>query len=151
MHLEAPTSRHVQTFARELGPSDDADAMACGYPSARAGYWELVAHSLEAHALCAEERVIAMCGVLNEPRSGGTARLWVHTAPCFKAAGLGALRTVRELVLGLVERHGELTIDIDSQSPALVRMADWLGFKHLGFVTKAGRPWHHAVLRGGRA
>lgn len=151
-HLEAATEEHVQTFARELDELDDLDARSVGFRSAVSGYLELTRTSLEAWALvepfhlmlepgARRTRVHAMCGVL----SGS--RLWVHTAPVLKQGGLGSLKLVRRLVLELLERHGPLTIDVDAANGALVRMADWLGFKHTGFIEKHGRPFHHAVLR----
>lgn len=135
----------VQTFARELGSQDDFDAICSGYASAELGYKSLLANSQQAYAVIALEhrgpRVLGVIGVT------WTGELWLHTAECFKAAGLGALRVARKVFRGLLEHHAQLFIDVDASNGALVRMADWLGFRHVGFVEKAGRPWHHCVVR----
>lgn len=141
--LEKARVLHVQTFACELTPADNEDAHRFGFPNAQEGYRYLVRHSLEAFALVTEAgRVLALCGVLR-----GSSQFWVHTAEVFKRAGLGALRQVRLLVKQLLQRHGVLLIDVDSQNQALVRMADWLGFKTRGVVEKFGRSYHRAYLR----
>lgn len=135
---------HVQTFARELTAADDEDARLHGYATAEHGYGFLVRHSVEAWALCTDAgRVLAMCGVVR-----GSGMFWVHTVEAFKCVGLGALRLVRRLVCQLVERHGQLLLDVDTENQALVRMADWLGFKTRGVIEKHGRRYHSSYLKG---
>lgn len=138
------TPELVQAFARELGPSDDRDAMSVGYPSARQGYASLLENSCKAFAVIALDAQPRVLGVIGVTWSGD---LWLHTAECFKHAGLGALRVARKVFNGLLEQFHQLFIDVDASNADLVRMADWLGFKHVGFVEKAGRPWHHCVVR----
>lgn len=143
VHLERATPGHVQTFALELGESDAAAAVEAGFQSPRVALLSMLNGSVEAFALVGELRVIAMAGVF-KLRPG---QLWLHTAPAFKTAGFGALRVSRLLIDRLVMDHGELTIDVDAGNPDLVRMADWLGFKARGSVTRFGRPHHCCVLR----
>lgn len=135
----------VQTFARELGPDDELEARTAGYPSAVAPYVALAASSRDKWALVQlgdVEHVVALAGVT---QSGS---FWVHTAAAFKGAGLSAMRKVRIVVGWLLEKYGELRIDVDVEKPELVRMADWLGFRLCGpDVEKFGRTYHQCRLR----
>lgn len=142
VHLERASFEHVQTFARELGAEDECEAQAAGYLSASLGCFAMLERAVEAWALLeASGRVLGMLAV----QPGG--RVWVHTAPAFKQAGLGALRLVRQLFAELLERHPRLEVEVDPRNDALVRLADWVGFRHAEFTSIDGRPFHHAVLR----
>lgn len=143
VHLERANARHVQTFALDLGPEDQAAAVEAGFASPRVALLSMLVGSREAFAMVRDGQVLAMAGVFQLRRGG----LWLHTAPAFKAAGFGALRVARLLIDRLVVDHGELTIDVDAGRPELVRMADWLGFKARGSITRFGRPFHCCVLR----
>lgn len=143
VHLERATPAHVQTFAPELGVEDQAAAAEAGFPSPGAAVLSMLQASREAFAMVGGGRVLAIAGIF-QLRPGG---LWVHTAPAFKSAGFGALRVTRLLIDRFVLDYGELRIDVDGSKPDLVRLADWLGFKAKGAVTKFGRAHHCCVLR----
>jgi hypothetical protein len=145
VHLERATPAHVQTFAPECEPEEHLVAAELGWLTGVEGmYANLLERSHESFALVAGERVIAMLGVLRGP---APARLWLHMPPAFKTAGFGALRVARQLIDRLLTEHGELRIDVEASKPDVVRMADWLGFRHLGFTEKLGRVFHQCRLR----
>lgn len=147
VHLERATPAHVQTFASALPSADDELAREAGFSSAQDGVQSMLDGSREAFALVERgpllDRVIAMTGIFRL-RPGA---LWVHTAPAFKTAGFGALRVARMLIDRFAVDYGELTIDVDSTRPELVRLADWLGFRARGAIERFGRPHHCCVLR----
>lgn len=146
VHLERAGLEHVQTFACELEPEEHEVAKQLGWPAGGlAMYSHLLDNSREAFALVADQRVIAMLGVLSRP---GTACLWLHMPPAFKSAGFGALRVARLLIERLLGQYGELRIDVEASNADTVRMADWLGFRTCGpNVEKHGRLFHQCVLR----
>jgi hypothetical protein len=147
--LEQATPGHVQTFACECEPDEHALAAQLGWPGVEAWYLDFLGRSSEAYALVSEAgRVMAMAGVLRKALlSSEPGRLWLHMPPAFREVGVGGLRLCRGLFEGLLERNGELVIDIEVNKAELVRMADWLGFKHGGFIEKLGRVYHRAYLR----
>lgn len=151
VHLERAAAGDVQTFAPECEPEEHQVAILLGWPGAEEMFVDLVQRSRESFAMKSEDRtrVVAMAGVLKRPIFDlvSPGQLWLHMPPAFRSAGFGALRLARQLIDRLLVDYGGLEIDIDSQRPELVRMADWLGFKHVRFTTKFERVFHHCVLR----
>lgn len=143
--IEPATLELVQAFARTLSQRDDLAAAEAGHISALDALETMHGRSKSSWALLAGDQVVAVCGVYAfPPRS----RLWVHTSDAFKTAGLSALKAARYRFAQLQREYSELWLYVDSANEALVRLADWLGFKHVGFVEQHGRPFHLAVLRG---
>lgn len=139
------TPQHVQAFASSLEDSDNLAARQAGYRNALDALISMHARSSASWALVKNGEVLGVMGVFRAPP---VSELWVHTGEAFKTAGLGALRLVRDRFAQLRREYTELTLEIDSQNHALVRLADWLGFVHRGFIERHGRPFHRAVLRG---
>lgn len=147
VHLELAKAGHVKTFARQCEPEEHEVAALLGWPDTEAMFVDLVCRSSQAYALTTPSSVVAMGGLLSKGLTLGPTQMWLHMPPAFKQAGFGALRVVRLLVERWLGQHDELVIDVEASKPELVRMADWLGFKHRGFVEKFGRVFHQAYVR----